>query len=187
MADNLPAGWSILSVGKPYIEGRTSWPEHVEYNYRGGGHELRLFYPNLTPAELEAFQGGPARFALAVRDDVIFFCWKFGDLPWADSTYSIWNVDSEERTAPPEWAETAARALLVVIVIESTSGLVAGLRALTLSPHFTLRLHNAIREQLGRPWPGDLAYGAQCLRVYDAHSSAEIARRLAVATCKGGE
>ena len=60
-------------MGKPYIEGKTHWPEGVEYNYRGGGHELRLFYRDLTPKEYDAIASVPARFAFAVSGDVIFF------------------------------------------------------------------------------------------------------------------
>lgn len=186
MAD-LPGGGYALSVGKPYIEGKTNWPEGVEYNYRGGGHELRLFYRDLTPKEYDAIASGPARFAFAVSGDVIFFCWKFGDLPWADSTFSAWLVPDAERVPPPEWTEPEARALCAVICVETTSGLVAALRAVTFSPDFTRRLHRAIRDQLGRPYPGEDAYMRQCTRVYSAYSSADLARKLAVATCKGGE
>jgi len=182
----IPGGGFVVSVGKPYVAGKTNWPAGVEYNYLSGGHELRLFYPDLTPAEYDAIATGAARFAFAVSGDVIFFCWKFGDLPWADSTFSAWLVPAEERTAPPEWAEPEARAVLSVIVVECITGLVAALRVMTFAPVFTRRLHRAIRDQLGRPYPGEDAYMRQCTRVYSAYSSEAIARRLAVATCKGG-
>lgn len=178
---------TVYAVGKPYVEGKTNWGEHVEYNCRGGGHELRLFYPDLTPKELAAIRDGPARFAFAVSGDVIFFCWRFGDLPWADSTFSIWLVPEEEREAPAQPKDPNERAALSVFCVEAKTGLIAALRFMTLSPDFTRRLHLAITAQLDRPYPGEAAYMAQCKRVYAAYSSEGIARRLAVATCKGGD
>jgi hypothetical protein len=176
-----------LTVGKPYLEGRTDWPERVEYNYRGGGHELRLFYPDPRPDEIADYREGPARFAFAVAGDVVFFCWKFGGQPWCDSTYSIHLVTADERQAPPDWTEAEARAALTVILVEAKSGLVAALRYLTFSPDFTRRLHEAIRKQYGRPWPGDASYLAQAKRIYAAYSSDRIANALALARCKGGD
>jgi len=187
MTDRIGGQVTAYSVGKPYIAGRTNWGEHVEYNFRGGGHELRLFYPNITSAELDAIRDGPARFAFATVGDVIFFCWKFGDLPWADSTFSAWLVSEDERLPPAAPSDPAERALLTVICVEADSGLVAALRVLTFSPDFTRRLQRAIRDQLGRPYPGEDAYMRQIARIYTAYNSAEIAQRLAVATCKGGD
>jgi hypothetical protein len=176
-----------LTVGKPYIEGKTGWPEAVEYNYRGGAHELRLFYPDLRPAEVADVQEGPARFAFAVAGDVIFFCWKFGGQPWSDSTYSIHLVPEDERQAPPDWQAAEARAALTVILVEAKSGLVAALRYVSFSPDFTRRLHAAIRKQYGQPWPGDDDYLAQAKRIYAQYQSDRIASALALARCKGGD
>ncbi len=35
---------SVFEAGKPYIAGRTAWPEGVENNLRAAGHELRMFF-----------------------------------------------------------------------------------------------------------------------------------------------
>ncbi len=35
---------TALDVDKPYIAGKTAWPEGAEYNYRAGGHGLRLLF-----------------------------------------------------------------------------------------------------------------------------------------------
>jgi hypothetical protein len=176
----------ILTVGKPYMEGQTHWPEAVEYNYRGGSHELRLFYPNLRPQEIAAVESGPARFAFARRGDVIYLCWRFGEQPWSDATYSIHLVPPDERVAPPVWTEPTARALLSVILVEATTGLIEAMRVVSFSPDFTRRLHSAIREQLRRPWPGQDAYLRQLTQMYSAYTSQQIATQLAVATCRGG-
>lgn len=43
-------------VGTLYDPPRTSWPEQIEYNWRGRGHELRLFFPGLRRDEIEVVQ-----------------------------------------------------------------------------------------------------------------------------------
>lgn len=175
-----------LAVGKPYIEGKTSWPEAVEYNYRGGSHELRLFYPQLQPREIADVARGPARFALATRGDLVILCWRFGEQPWCDAVYSIHLVPADERTEPPVPPTPETRALLHVILVDATTGVVQALRAVSFAPDFTRRLHAAIREQLSRPYPGEDAYLAQITRLYSSYTSQQIATQLAVATCRGG-
>lgn len=83
-------------VGKPYFPGKSHFPENVEYNYRSGAHELRLFYPSPTSKEIADVQSGEARFALYPYMDVIFFCFKFGEQPWSDSPYNIHLVGEDE-------------------------------------------------------------------------------------------
>ena len=36
-----------LEVGKPYDPSRRAWPEGADYNFRAGGHELRIFATSL--------------------------------------------------------------------------------------------------------------------------------------------
>lgn len=54
----------LYEVGKLYSPNRTKWPENVEYNHRGGAHELRLFYPGPTTKEVSDVQSGQVRLAL---------------------------------------------------------------------------------------------------------------------------
>ena len=54
-----------------------------------------------------------------------------------------------DRSLPPPTEETSPelRALLSVILIEATTGVVLALRAATFAPEFTRALHKAIAEQ----------------------------------------
>lgn len=178
--------YHTLTVGRPYIESKTQWPEAVEYNYRSGSHELRLFYPNLSAQEIADVGRGLVRLAFAVRGDVIYLCWRFGEQSWCDATYSIHLVPAAERSTPPIPVTPEERALLQVILVEATTGIIAAMRVVSFSPDFTRRLHAAIRDQLSRTWPGEDAYLTQCTRLYSAYTSKQIAEQLAVATCRGG-
>jgi hypothetical protein len=41
-------------VGQLYDPSRKSWPEGADYNFRAGGHELRIFLGRATPREIAA-------------------------------------------------------------------------------------------------------------------------------------
>ena len=176
----------LYEVGKLYVPTRTSWPENVEYNYRDGAHELRLFYPKLTPAEIADIGKGQSRFALYVESNIIFFCFKFGDQPWSDSSYSYHLVPAGQRMLPPDPARAEERALLTVFLVSAEDGILRSIRAVTLSPLFTRSLHAAIWKQAESPWPGDTAYDRQLGLVYSRYRSQDLAK-LALVTCKGGQ
>jgi hypothetical protein len=53
---------TLYSVGQPYIPGRTSYPETVQYNFRAGQHELLMWLPSPTARELRDIRQGVAQF-----------------------------------------------------------------------------------------------------------------------------
>lgn len=178
--------FTVLEVGKPYSLTRLLWDEGSDYNYRSEQHELHLFLESPNQREIKDIIKGPTRFALAVEGDIIFLCYKFGDLPWSDSTYNYHLVPADQQTLPPETTPTE-HAVLTVVLIDAATGIVRGLRLVTFSPSFTLALHTAIRQQAARPFPGIDAYDAHIARIYSAYDSAGIADTLAAITCQGGQ
>lgn len=172
-------------VGKPYIAGKTKYPENGEYNYRGGEHELRLFLADLTPAEINAVRLGRAEFGLFVDGPVILFLYRFGDgIPWSDAPYTVHVVPEIERQLPPV-LEGPQRALLHVILVEANTGIIQVLRAVTFSPDFTRALHRAIFGQGTQPFD-QAAYDRRLAQLYARHSTTELVRK-ATARCIGGE
>lgn len=174
-------------VGQPYIKGKTRWEETADYNYRGGEHELRLFFKDPSPEEVQSIRLGLSRFALAVTGPVIWLAFKFGDLPWSDASFSIHLVPEAERQAPPQLNREQQRALLNVILVDAATGIVQGMRAVSFSPAFSNALHKAIRAQWEAGWPGTEVYDQHLTRTMSAYGSGDIARRLATVTCKGGD
>ena len=41
-----------IVTGKPYDPLRRAWGEGADYNFRAGGHELRIFLGHTTPREI---------------------------------------------------------------------------------------------------------------------------------------
>jgi hypothetical protein len=145
-----------LEVGKPYDPRRGSWPEGADYKFRSGGHELRLFLARATRSEVEAIRSGPVEFGFFAESMGLSLITRFGSRLSFDCSYH-WQRAAEatgDRTLPPAWEETSPelRALLAIILIEATSGVVLALRSVTFSPEFTRAIDRAIADQAAGPY-----------------------------------
>lgn len=185
MSDNIPKG-HMYTVGQPYIPGRRNWKEWTEYNYRQG-HELRLWLRDPSPVEVAAVQSGTAHFAIYPLHDLIFFCFRFQPMPWSDSGFTIHLVPETDRGMPDDFQTPEERQLLNTILVDATTGLIRAIRVCTFSPGFTRALHAAIWAQMERQPINAEEAERQGRRIYDRYSSADIATKLAIAKCKGGE
>jgi hypothetical protein len=176
-----------LEVGKLYPSGQRSWPEGADYNWRSGGHELRIFLRRATPREVEAIRSSPVKFGLLVEPPGLFFISRFGRLSF-DCSYS-WHRTAEttrERSFPPLPGEMSpeARALLTIILVEASNGVVLALRSVIWSPEFTRAIHRAIHDQSSSPY--DRAdHEAWADRMTAEFSTEELWERSAV-RCVGG-
>ena len=143
-----------LEVGKPYQPGRRRWPEGVDYNWRSGGHELRLFLGGATRHEVEAVRSGPVQFGFFAEPEGLFLIARFGTRLSFDCSYNWHRLSADDRTLPPPSEETSPKlwAILTIILVEATSGIVLALRGVTFSPEFTGAIHRAIADQVGAPY-----------------------------------
>jgi hypothetical protein len=176
-----------LEVGKPYIAGRTNWPEAVEYSYRGGEHEVRMFLSAPSVQEVESVRSGKCEFALAIERPVIFLLYCFPPaIDWSDAPYSCHLVPENDR-ALPGLSGPETRALLHVTLVDGATGLVRVLHVVSLSPAFTRALDIAIVEQALSRWVGRAAYDAALADIYRRYRhSAELLFR-AVRRTQAGE
>jgi hypothetical protein len=140
---------STLSVGQPYDPSVASWPEGCHYNYDASGHWLHYLFNNPSQVEIVSIQKGPGQFGLYVQDPVIFLLHQFGDMPWNDAPYSWWLVSEQHRKLPE--IGPGEHALLKVVLIDTATGIVSDLRALTFSSEFTRKLHEEILRQSETP------------------------------------
>ncbi len=177
----------IVALGKPLFEERTELPEAIEYNYQAGDHTLLLSMKNLHPKEIESVCCEEAEFGLYCENSIVFLLYRFGEtLPWSDSAFSWWNIAEEDRRIPAPRTNPAERILLKIILAEAVTGIVKAIRVTTLSPDFTEKLHDAIREQAtGEPFSRN-EFIARSLAIYKNQSPAELAAKSIVKT-KGGE
>lgn len=163
-----------FQVGALYNPNRTQWPECAQFMFRGGGTEMVLFFLSPTEDEIEGVRKGRAEFAVAVHEGVIFFCYQFGrypaatgaSIPWSDATFSWWLVPEGERSLPNPEPTTDERNLMVIHLVDASTGILLVIRAVSLPPPLSSALNSAIRDQASRPWGGAAAHDAAIARVY---------------------
>jgi hypothetical protein len=174
-----------LVVGELY---GPAWPdiEGADYNYRGEQHELRLFLAGVKAREITAVRDGPIDFGLLVEPEGLFLITRFGDTMSFESSYHWFRLDPTERIEPPATEETRPelRALITIILVELTTGIVLALRAVTFSPEFTRAIHRAIRDQIDRPY--NAATYERWTRVMMRYETHMLWNRCTV-RCRGGE
>ncbi len=176
---------ALFEVGKLYNPNKQRWLEASQYSFRGGQHELVLFFNNPTPREVEEVRRGTAEFALHVERPLIVLCYRFGDgVPWSDAPYSYHVLPEHERRLPPETDEATIRALLLVYLVDAETGILRAMRQVSFSPEFTARLHGAIREQAIEPWDQS-EYDRALAELYRRRSTSELVRALSI-RCVGG-
>jgi hypothetical protein len=176
-----------LAIGQPYIADRDSWPDGaIEYNYAGGGHELRMFWSAPTDAEVKAVRRGRMDLGLLVEPPVITLVWKIeGATDWSDCPYTIHRVEPGRRQLPPIDASPQDRALLTVLLVDSDTGILRAIRALTLPPLATAQLHAAIRAQAAAPFDPEV-YETEVLNMRIKYAHPRGMARAASMLVRGG-
>ncbi|MFC1833553.1 hypothetical protein ACFL2Q_02320 [Thermodesulfobacteriota bacterium] len=173
----------ILSIGEPLDPSVPKWPEGSHYNFDDSRHWLRLFFRNPIPVEVNSVQTGPAQFGLFVHDSVIFLLFRFGMIPWNDAPYSWWLVSEETRVLPE--VRDDVHALMKVVLVNVSTGLVSALRALTFSAEFTKRLHQEILNQSTKPWNPE-RHNEVIDDIHNKFNALDLVKRTVV-MCRTGE
>lgn len=164
-------------VGEPYIPGRTSYPEAVQYSYRGGAHELLMWLADPLEREVRDIARGDCELALFVEQPLLILLYRFGKtLPWSDAPFAFHLVPQAERSLPEPTGVAEPHALLQVTLVDAVTGIVRALRMIALLPAFTTALHLAIRDQAAAPWD-PAAYDRALAALFGRASSAALAAR----------
>ncbi|GCF11246.1 hypothetical protein [Dictyobacter arantiisoli] len=181
-----------FNVGTLYSKTRTSWPEIAEWNCTRSLNELRLFYYNPKPQEIQAISRGKCEFGLSVKGDIIFLSFRFygnqpgqAGIPWSDAPYSYHMLPDDRKQMPDENLSSESRSLLQVVLVNANTGILLAIRNVTLSPEFTQALFQAIRDQAAKPF-NQAAYDRQLKRIYDAYNSKQLFAAAHV-KCEGGQ
>jgi hypothetical protein len=172
-----------IVIGQQYDPSMPEWPEGCHYNFDESGHWLHLMWSHPIELEISSVQSGRAQFGLYIQDTCIFILHQFGETPWNDAAYSIHLVAPDRRQLPE--IDPRLHALLKIILIDSATGVVKAIRALTFSAEFTFRLHKAIAWQGEQPW--DAAKHDEIIKsVYSNYQTTDLVQRAEI-VCKGGE
>ena len=171
-------------IGKLYHPEVRRWEERNEYNFRDGGHELRLHYRHPSWQEIHAVQSGPCEFALVYEQGVLFLLFHFPPvIPWGDCPYSWHAVPEEQRTEPllPGPGQTLL-VVLYVVLINANTGIVEALRPVLLPPAFGTALHTSIHAQMALPDDPE-RFSASVREIYQQYRTPQALSVRALAHC----
>lgn len=166
-----------IAVGHPYAPGYSHVPEGYQFNWSNGRLELLIVWNAPTPQEVEGVRRAPLQVGLVIEGPIIFFLYQFkGFTSWGDAPYTVHMVPIAERHSPPALLGSDFRAVLSVVLVDAQSGIVQGIRLVTLSPTLTHRLFEAIRQQAVQPFDQGY-YEATLQAIYEARSSEDLVRQ----------
>lgn len=175
----------VIALGQPYGSTPQQWPEGAQYACRNRHHELLISYSAPTEEEITQARSSQMRFAFHQTAHNIFFCYKFGDGPWSDTTFN-WHrqqpEDKEEIPAP--FSNPMERATISAIFINANDGTVVALRYLTFTPDFSNALHQAIQKQAATPF-NEEAQLAEIEEIFKQFNSSQLATLIAQQRCIG--
>lgn len=140
-------GW-VLKIGDLFAPGVTSWPERFEYRVFGQGqqHMLQICASKLDDKQLQAFHRGQMHVGLYLSRGVAFFLFRIeGFFDWSDQAIHMQLVHPEDRGLPDE---SPGYQVVSIVLVECETGIVRGIRVVTLSPHFTRLFAKALRAQM---------------------------------------
>lgn len=107
-----------------------------------GGTPVIVFNFSLMPVEIKAFQNGDCSFGLFAEKDLIFFLLKIdGFMEWLNLAFTIHLADDEKIEDEPSYLPFS------LVLLESQTNIIKGLRMVTVSPTFRQTLAKAIDTQ----------------------------------------
>ncbi|MBG6083020.1 hypothetical protein [Rubrivivax gelatinosus] len=135
-------------VGEPFLPGVCyGGVDRFEYHYDGGTHLLQCLLPRISEAEVHAFNTGAVHVGLYAYQRSIFFLFKIdGVYAWSDQAFALAMLPSARRSVPP--CKPGEHLVLSIVLVESTTGIVRGIRVVTYSPHMSSTFTQLLRAQL---------------------------------------
>jgi hypothetical protein len=160
-------GATVFSIGSkhPMALQKMQGRDFAQFNCTGDEQELTIFAPDISSAEALSFQTEQFRFGLQTYRDVIFLAYRCGSFH-GDAPCS-WHLNPETgRTEPTPMSSTDSRLGLMVVLVDSTNGIIKDMRLAPLSAKFSQALNAAVTNQSKLPWPGLEEYLKQIQTAY---------------------
>jgi hypothetical protein len=143
-----------VEVGQPYNPAVTEWPETATFWYREYGYELVLFWDTPEENEIRALTENPFEVGLFLNESLIFLVYRIkGGCEWSEAGYSYHMIPKEERLLP-EVSKTndAPDRRFQVVLVDSKTGIVQGVRKLKLGLEFASLIYRTIHTQAKMEW-----------------------------------
>lgn len=141
----------------------------LECNHLQSGLTVKLCLPDLSKTEIEAFRKSPVYMTILPAMPLVMFTFRIdGIIGLTEAMFSLARVPPEYRFKPTPFDDPKTGMAMTMLLIEQNTGVVHGIRLLSLPHHATNVLIGALREQFEHsldPSQGDARY-QQILREY---------------------
>ena len=175
----------VIIEGKEFIEGVRSWPEGPLVAYNVAGCHLLLLYRNPTESERKEFYE-TARFALFYKYGTVFLVFKFGNMPWQDAPYN-YSLDSGDRHDPQAHLDGPGNRLFMnCFLINAATGILEEMNVMTVSPEFTRRFLECVKEQAESPVTHE-EHRRRIAQIYGQYPMPKSMVKDALVQCRGGD
>ena len=139
----------LLSVGEKYPFKIPQTEGAISDFLRPGGNRLLIAIPGISNEESKVLRKHEMRGGLLVKNRAILFVWQF-----RKKDEPIITLDSpfNARLIPDiqfhDVENTETRLLIEVHIIDSKTGIVCGLRSITMPPKMTIDFLSAVQDQI---------------------------------------
>lgn len=137
------------SVGEPYNpQARGGWPAAgAQWRLSEDGVELALFLVDPAASEVEAVAKGRPKFALMGGEHALILAYRFSPMPWSDAPWQACRQHDLTAGVGAGIRPGKGQAV-VVILVDSSTGVVRALRMTAWNAEFAGAVSLAIGRQL---------------------------------------
>jgi hypothetical protein len=181
----------VLAVGKPFEPGLTSFNVGGYFVPTFSGMLFAIALDGVTAREQRAFDREDAEFALHAAGSVAVLLYRFGaGIPWSDACFNVLNGGRMDAATVSHLSglrvDDRDRLLLSLALIEARTGVVCGLRALTLSPAFSSTLLEILQKQIAHGPVSDSEFRREVGSLYARYPTVKSILADSIARTIGG-
>ncbi|MDD3946237.1 MAG: hypothetical protein PHI19_00160 [Clostridia bacterium] len=174
-----------MNIGEVYAAG-VSYPSFATQTdgYRleftdDGGFVLYCFVDGITDFEAKEFEGGKSvSVRYTVINDISYWCFKFGVLPWGDCPFSpSLYLDAGRPVSFDDVLPDGVGYSVTILLIESSTGTVRYIRMIGLGHEFSVSFQAWASGAAKEPLGGKIEYNTRINDVYNVYDVNELAKR----------
>lgn len=144
------------------------------------GTPMLTFNFSLNKQQIDAFLNGSCSFALFAEQNVLFFLFRIENfLDWSDLAFTIHLAGDETVATGPGYLP------FKLVLVDSATKIVKGLRVVTTSPEFGAILARLTEEQAAQPFD-TIDYYKKIGVIYEKYPSAAAMLKKALIIEEGG-
>ncbi|MGV8847002.1 hypothetical protein [Tessaracoccus sp.] len=170
-------------VGELFNPQRTSY-EDGDYLAIDNQVMLTITMSSPTPAEVQQFRTGKARFGWVDSEHVGMLCLQLGLLPWADAPFTPHLCRTPP--SPPAAYRTGRQQIVTLVLVDGATGIIHAMRGVSWPSRFVDAVGATVTRMLASP-PSLVSHDAAIATLYARYPRpVDLVRQRADITCTGG-